>query len=95
MSYSLNKTLVKEEAMHVKALPEGGDSAFFLGVTNIFNGDGHRWEAEVDASSAALLERVDDLPPQQPDLAPLPPLILRVAIAQRYLDVLRMNHCTY
>jgi hypothetical protein len=85
--------LVREEAVRVEALPEGGDGAFFLGVTDVLNRDGRRREAEVDAPPAALLERVDGLPPQRPYLAP-PPLVLRVTVAQRYFDVLGMDHCT-
>jgi hypothetical protein len=47
--------LVREEAMHVEALLEGSDDAFFLGVTDAFNGDGRQQEAKVDALLAALL----------------------------------------
>jgi hypothetical protein len=85
--------LIRKEAVRAEALPEGGDGAFLLGVANVLDGDGRRREAEVDAPPAALLDRVDGLPPQRPDLAP-PPLVLRVAVAQGYLDVPRMDHCT-
>jgi hypothetical protein len=40
-----------------------------------------------------LILRVDGLLPQRPDLAPSP-LVLLVAVTQRYIDVLRMDHCT-
>jgi hypothetical protein len=41
-------------------------------------------------SSLSIL-RMDGLQPQRP--TPLPPLVLLVSIAQRYLDVLHMDLC--
>ena len=84
--------LLGEEAVRGEAFPEGGDGALLLGVADVLDGDGRRREAEVDATPPSLLECVDGLPPQRADLAP-PPLVLRVAVAQRYLNVLRMAHC--
>lgn len=72
--------LVGEEAVRGEAVTEGGDGALLVGVADVLDGDGRR-EAEVDATPAPLLERVDGLPPQRPDLAP-PSLVLRVAVAQ-------------
>jgi hypothetical protein len=83
--------LVGEEAVRGEAVPEGGDGALLLGIADVLDGDGGRREAEVDAAPPSLLERVDGLPPQRADLTP-PPLVLRVAVTQRYLDVLRVAH---
>jgi hypothetical protein len=83
--------LVGEEAVRGEVVSEGGDGALHLDVADILDGDGRRQEAEVDAAPPSLLERVDGLPPQRADLAP-PLLVLRVVVAQRYLDVLRVAH---
>lgn len=85
--------LVGEEGVHGEAVAERGDGELLLGVADVLDGDGRR-EAAVDAPPAALLDRVDGLPAKVGPDPPPPPLVLRVAVAQRYLDVLRMDHCT-
>jgi hypothetical protein len=83
--------LVGEEAERGEKVPKGGDGALLIGVADVLDGDGRQREAEVDVAPPSLLEGVDGLPPQRADLAP-PPLVLRVAVTQRYLDVLRVAH---
>jgi hypothetical protein len=67
--------LVREESVGGEAVAERGDGAFLLGVADVLDWDVRR-EAEVHPPPGALLpERVDGLPPQQPDPPP-PPVVL-------------------
>jgi len=86
--------LVGEEAVCSETVAEGGDGALLLGVADVLDGDG-RGEPEVsDAPPGALLpQRMDSLPRQRPDL-PTPPVVLGVGVAQRYLVLVGMAHCS-